>query len=449
MYLGIDVGTSKVAAVIADASGALVVAASSPHGADLPVPAGRAEQDAAALVGAAWARVVELPADLRRRVRAVGVTGQMHGVVVLDAAGAPLGPLVTWQDGRCLAPGETLLADLAARTGYTLRSGFGGATLAWLAAHGAWPRGATAAATIHDLLVARLCGCARPVTDPTDAASWGLFDLRALAWDARAARAAGIPAGVLPEVRPCGSRAGEVSPAMADRLGVPAGAPVAVAVGDNQASLVATLRDPDHDLALTLGTGGQVSAVLPAGAAVDPGGPAPTFEYRPYCGGRWAVVAASLCGGAAWAWLADTAEAWARDLGLAVPPRDALFARLSDLGLAAADGPAVRPHFLGERHAPQVRGSIEGLGLAALGLGPLARGLARGIAGNLRDMLPPAVLEGRTRIVGSGNALRRSPLLRQMAADVFGLPLEMTEGREEAALGAALLAARLATLPEG
>ncbi|MBE3068787.1 MAG: hypothetical protein IMZ66_00985, partial [Planctomycetes bacterium] len=201
MYLGIDVGTSKVAAVIADASGALVAVASSPHGADLPAPAGRAEQDAAALVAAAWARVVDLPADLRRRVRAVGVTGQMHGVVVLDAAGAPLAPLVTWQDGRCLAPGETLLADLAARTGYTLRSGFGGATLAWLVGRGAWPEGAAAAATIHDLVVARLCGHARPVTDPTDAASWGLFDLRALTWDDRAAAAAGIPAGVLPEVR--------------------------------------------------------------------------------------------------------------------------------------------------------------------------------------------------------------------------------------------------------
>jgi len=439
MHLGIDIGTTKVAAVIADRQGRLQAVASRAHGADLPAPAGRAEQDAARLLEAAWAGVRELPAELRHRVRSVGLTGQMHGVVLLDGAGDAVSPLVTWQDGRCLEKG--FLDDLASRCGYAPSSGFGGATLAWLVRHGAMPARAVSAGTIHDVAAARLCGHAKPVTDPTDAASWGLFDLRTLAWDAEAVAAAGIPRALLPEVRPGGSRAGDLAPEMADSLGLPAGIPVAVAIGDNQASLLATLREPQAEIALTVGTGGQVSAVLAPGAAIDWEEYAPTYEYRPYPGGRYAVVAASLCGGAAWAWLADAAESWTRDLGLEPLPRERVFERLNELGLAASGEVTVRPHFLGERHDPRLRGSIEGLDLAGLGLGRLARGLARGILVNLREMLPPWALKGRARIVGSGNALRRNPLLQRMAEDVFGLPLQLTEGREEAALGAAILSA--------
>ena len=439
MHLGIDIGTTKVAAVAADSEGRICGVASRPHGADRPAPPGYAEQDARALLETTWAVVRELPADLRRRASSVGVTGQMHGVALLDGSGQTVSPLVTWQDGRCLEAG--FLDGLASRTGHALSTGFGGATLAWLVHHGALPPRAVAAGTIHDVAAARLCGQVRPVTDPTDAASWGLFDLRTLAWDGEAAAAAGIPLGLLPQVLPCGSRAGEIAAAMAGPLGLAAGIPVTVAIGDNQASLLATLREPQEELAVTLGTGGQVSAVLAAGAAIDWKASAPAFEYRPYPGGRYAVVAASLCGGAAWAWLADAVERWTKDLGVACPPRERLFDLLNDLGLAAPDGLAVRPHFLGERHQPLLRGSIEGIDLANFDLGRLARGLAQGILGNLRNMLPPWALAGRTRLVGSGNALRRSPLLQRTAAEVFGLPLALTEGREEAALGAALHAA--------
>jgi sedoheptulokinase len=438
MYLGIDIGTTKVAAVVIDGGRRLRAVASRLHGARRPAPAGRAEQDAPALLDAAWSAVRDLPAALRREVRSVGVTGQMHGVVLLDRGGGPCSPLITWQDGRCLENG--FLDELSARTGRALSTGFGCATLAWLLRREGLPPSAVAASTIHDLAAARLCGRFPPVTDPTDAASWGLFDLAASAWDARALAAAGVPPALLPRVVPCGSRAGEVAAEMAGLLGLAAGIPVAAAIGDNQASLLATLREPDKELALTLGTGGQVSSVLPAGAKIDWAAPTPMFEYRPYPGGRYAVVAASLCGGAAWAWLADTALGWLKELGLPAPPRDELFVRLNDLGLAAADAVVVHPHFLGERHRPLLRGSVEGIGLANLGLGSLARGLARGIVASLRDMLPPWALAQRVRVIGSGNALRRNVLLQRMAEETFALPLVLSDGREEAAVGAAILA---------
>jgi sedoheptulokinase len=441
MLLGIDIGTSKVAAVIADRDGAVAAWASRPHGADLPAPAGRAEQDPERLLELALGVAAELPDNLRRQCRAVGVTGQMHGVVALDAAGRALTPLVTWQDRRCLEDPEFLPA-LLARTHRPLHAGYGGATLAWLQRHGQLPRPIALAATIQDLLVARLCGLPRPVTDPTSAAGWGLLDLASMRWDLGTVEAIGLPASLLPELLPCAAHAGAVTAAMAQSVGIPAGVPVAVAIGDNQASLLATVGASEEDLALTLGTGAQLSCVVgpsrrPADAALV-GTPEQALEYRPFPGGRLAAVAASLAGGAAWEWLAGIVEGVLRDLRMPAPPRAQLYERLNALGLAAPSGLVVDPSLVGERHDPTRRGSIRGIGPDNFTLATLARGLAEGICRNLRDMLPPALLAGRKRLVGSGNALRRNPLLQHAAEEVFQLPLTIYPGKEEAATGAAI-----------
>ena len=438
--LGIDVGTTKAAAVICDRTGRVLADESHPHGADLPAPAGRSEQDPRVLFDAAQNAVRRLPEELRRRVGAIGVTGQMHGVVALGVDLAPLAPLVTWQDQRCLEEG--FLADVNARCGHVLRSGYGCATLAWLEAHGGLPREADSASTIHDWLVARLCGLSRPVTDPTDAASWGLFNLQDQDWDLPAAQAAGIRWRLLPAVMPCGRRAGGLTARVAEELGLPQGVPVAVAIGDNQASLLATLKHPAEELALTIGTGAQLSAIVARATTAWWPGRDMTYECRPFPERRTALVAASLCGGSAWTWLADAVESWLKDAGLPSPRRDELFDRLSALGLEAAGGPIVRPNFMGERHAPALRGSIEGIDLHNFSLGPLARGLARGIVANLSEMLPPEAFKGRSSVVGSGNALRKTPLLRAVE-EVMGLPLRLSESREEAAAGAAINAAHL------
>jgi len=302
------------------------------------------------------------------------------------------------------------------------------------------PERATCACTIQDWVVARLCGEARPVTDVTDAASWGLFDLARLAWDANAVAAAGIPRPLLPDVVDCGYKAGGVCRAMAEDLGLTAGTPVAAAVGDNQASLMATLAEPQEEVALTLGTGGQLSAVMQAGFVPPRPAPGATFEYRPYPGRQYVAVAAALCGGAAWQWLAASVENWLASLGVQGRDREQLYAKLDELGLQAEAAVKVRPHLRGERHDPLLRGSIHGLSAEPLTLGNLARGLAEGIVESLANMLPPAVLTGRKRVVGSGNALRHSALLRRMAEKALGLPLVMNESQEEAACGAARLA---------
>lgn len=420
VFLGIDCGTSKVAVAVIDAAGGQLHAASQAHHADLPAPAGRHEQDACRIIGVAEALVQALPTALRQRVAALGFTGQMHGVVLHDAGGNSRSPLVTWQDRRALEE-PSFLPSL----GRPLHAGYGMATLAWWARSGGVPPG-TRAATIHGLLAARWSGRERAAIDPTDAQAWG-----------GVAPLPGLAGAVLPEAVDHGAVIGRLQRHHALHLGLSGDLPLIAPLGDNQASLRATLGDPLHDLSLTIGTGCQLAAVVPRAQAIALG----HAERRPYDAEHDLIVAAPLCGGAAWRWLAQRAAAWVGDLTGAAPELETIYARLDGLGMAADDALTFAPHLAGERHDATLSGSLGGLRLDNGSLGQLARAVARGIVANACKLLPAAARHGRTRVVASGNALRRSELLRTMAVQELGLPLLLGDWQEEAATGAAMVAA--------
>ena len=437
-YLGLDIGTGKVAAVILDSALESRAVKSIPHDAVCPAPQGRALQDPEVLLETVWSAVRALPANARSRIAAIGVTGQMHGVALFSEEMKALTPLVTWQDRRVLE--NNYLELLVEKAGHPLYSGQGAATLAWFRDHGQWPDPVHTAATIQDAAVALLTGASKPVTDPTDAAGWGLYCLESAEWDVEAWERIGVPRSILPRILACGSKAGSLCPELAGRLGLGAGTPVAAALGDHQASLVAVVRSESEDLALNIGTGAQLSAVVTHASFEAP--PA-SFEWRPYLGNRRVATAAALCGGSAWVWLAESVESWLIELGLEPPPREKLFQRLNELGLDAVSELDLSPHFLGERHDPGLRGGIRGIGMDNFRLGSLSRSLARAIMANLKSMMPGEVLHGRRHLLGSGNALRRNPLLQKMAEGVFGLPLRLSSRQEEAACGAAINAMTL------
>ncbi len=419
-FLGIDCGTSKVAVAVVDADGRQLHTAGQAHHADLPAPSGRHEQDSNRIIAVAEALVQALPTLLRQRIAGLGFTGQMHGVVLHDAGGDPRSPLVTWQDQRALEDPAFLPA-----LGRPLHTGYGMATLAWWSRHGAIPSG-TSATTIHGLLAARWSGRARAAIDPTDAQAWGGL-----------ACVPGLADTVLPEAVDHGAIIGRLLRHHADRLGLAPDLPLSAPLGDNQASLRATLADPLRDLALTIGTGCQLAAVVPRTQVLALG----NAERRPFAADHDLIVAAPLCGGAAWRWLAEQSAAWVHDLSGTTPALETVYARLDQLGLAAEDALTFVSHLAGERHDASLAGSLGGLRLDNGSLGQLARAVARGIVANACLMLPAAARHGRTRVVASGNALRRSALLRTMATEELGLPLFLGEWQEEAATGAALVAA--------
>lgn len=430
--LGIDLGTTKAAAVLLDEAGTLLGVANAAHHADIPSVPGGAEQDPAKILEAVARIIAALPQDQLGRISCIGVTGQMHSVLLGN--GNTVSPLVTWQDHRC---GAERLKRFQTETGLPLREGFGGTTLARLAEEkqlGSW----NFAATINDYLVYVLTGNKHVVTDPTHAASWGLY--RDGGWNLKALEALHVPASVLPEIRPCGAVAGTVCAEAARRFGISEGVPVANAIGDNQASILSCGGDFAHEIYLTLGTGAQLSMVVDKPPAELPD----SLEPRPFPGGRSLLVSAPLCGGAAFAWLADTVNAFRRDLGEAELPKGALLDRLDALALAELERGepdlTIAPHFLGERWNPDLRGSCCGLTLANATPGKTGAALALGIVRNLKSGFCAEVLADRRSIIGSGNAVRLLKSVQFAIQREFGLPLRLTETREEAAVGAALLA---------
>ena len=435
-FLGIDIGTTKAAAVITDEKGKLYAVAGAPHYAGTPDENGKAEQDVQKILDCIWQVVEELPSAERAEVAAIGVTGQMHSLLLGNGLG--ISPLTTWQDQQCSAE---FLARINETAGVALRNGFGGTTLARLAAENAlgnWDF----CATVSDYLTALLAGNDRIITDPTHAASWGIFDVVEGMWNKDALEKLDIPIELLPEVRPCGSVIGYLTEEYAGKLGLKSGIPIANAIGDNQASILGTGKDVSEEIYLTLGTGAQLSVVLEK----HPGKVADALEVRPFPGNRFLLVAAPLCGGAAFAWLADTVNNFRRAFGEAELPRHKLLDELDLLGVAELEkGEAdltVVPQFLGERHAPDARGVISGLTLENCTPGKLAAGMAAGIVRNLKSGFLPEQLLNRRKVIGSGNAVRLVKSIQIMIGREFGLPLELADGREEAATGAALQAAR-------
>jgi len=323
--------------------------------------------------------------------------------------------------------------------GCRIQHGYGAAALFWLVRRGALPAGAEAACTAAGWAAARLTG-GRPATDPTFAASWGIYDLVRGAWNEAFLDHLGLPARLLPPVRPAGEALGGLSREAARATGLPAGLPVFNPVGDTQASFLGSVPDVEGTVLVNLGTGGQVCWAVPA---FEP--PGERVETRPLPGSGALRVGASLCGGAAYAWLNRTLRAWLAEFGLEAG-EEAVYRRLNALAASTPDsgGLRVRPTFLGVRGDPSVRGgAIDGITLDNMALGALARATLVGIADELRDLYRQAG-PGRAaaRVIAAGGAVERNPLLLEIVGQRFGLPVEPAAHREAAAVGAALLAAR-------
>lgn len=444
MFLGLDFGTSKIAAVICDRRGRPLVARLRAHRAERSVPLGRHEQNPIRVLAAARGLVRSLPAALRRQVRAVGIAAQMHGVMLIDQRGRPITQFVTWQDLRAMErPGW--LDELRRRSGRPLQPGYGAVTLAgWASEMRTTPR-AACAVNIGDFAVSTLCGIPRPPVSTSIAHSWGLMDSISTAWDQRAVAHLDIPMEWLPSIVPNGAMAGTLNRAAAQRWGLPDGIPVSATVGDQQAAALATLEDPDTEIVITIGTGAQAAIVLAASENVPMEGP--TWELRPFFDGRWLLTAASLNGGAAWRWFAMAVRRWCVAASGHAPPEFELLRRLNRLGARSRSEVHVCAQWFGERGDAHARGAILDLGAEPPALGALARGVARAIARNLRARLPSEALQRRRRVVASGNALRRNPLLRAMIQAEFGLPLRLPNSIEETATGAAQSACDLLGQP--
>lgn len=446
LIVSVDIGTSTLCAMAYCARTRKVHhVVTAPNDSDVSgLPEGRHEQDPAKIVE----RCEALTADLRSHgsvaaedIAGIAITGQMHGVVLVDKSLEPLTNLITWRDLRTLdsgSPGslacavERVGSDACRRTGAPLSAGYGGATLFWMRENNMIPQGAVAL-TIADVLAARLTGVI--ASEPTDAASWGIYDVAHGRWDAQCVSALGLPEGLLPPIKASARPIGTLHVDIATQLGLPAETPVCSPIGDNQASFIGAAGPATDVAVMNLGTGGQISISRHEYTFV------PGLETRPLPHGGFILVGASLCGGWSYAYLCRFFRGVARDIaGVDVSEAEA-YTRMNVLAAQThegADGLTADTRFSGARHDPDVRGSLAGIDRDNLTPGGLARAILEGMVTELLNLGKLAGIADTTQIVAAGNAVRKNPLLPDIIAQLSGRPCHVSDATEESALGAAV-----------
>ncbi len=430
MYaIGIDIGTTSVSGIIHDVqSGDIIKSVTVPNDAFLETAFPWAKlQDPNRLLELSQ-NILEELLNEGEQVVSIGVTGQMHGIVYLDRKGNPVSDLCIWQDGR----GDLNFKDdityaefIKSETGYKVATGYGGVTYLYDSVNGLVPEDADVFCTIHDLVAMRLAGLKRPVTHPSDAASFGLFDLKSGKFDQAAIEKLGLKGYMFPEVS--GSTA---------VLGKYRNIPVSVAIGDNQASFLGSVSDMTESFLINVGTGSQVSCFtrsVPDDNSVD---------CRPLVDGGYILAGSSLCGGRAYAVL----ERLFREVASAVTGTEIKSAyKMMDAITENFDGGdlIVDTQFSGTRENPEIRGSITNIDTENFTAAALCDGFMYGMVNELYEMYfamkPFAELKPRFA-VGSGNGIRNNKALRQRFERIFKIPLVVPKNREEAAFGASLFA---------
>ena len=440
LLLGIDIGTSSVKAALFDPeNAALVGVAAAEYPIHKPAP-DRAEQDASDWWHAAVKAVrAALDKAARRDVVAIGLSGQMHGGVLLGADDQPVHPAIIWADQRSSAEADWLVemfgADAYAALAGTLPAvGFMGPSLLWLQRHA--PAVLDRARVVlmpKDYVRFRLTG--ERATDITDAAATGLLDVVRGQWATALLDRAELPEHLLPPVLGSAQVAGRLHKDAAAELGLAAGIPVVAGCADQPAQAIGNGLIAPGKASVTTGSGGQVFTPVTLRdrkLATDPR----LHVFNHAVPETWYVLGAILAAGLNLRWLrgltgldAD-ADAYAR-----------FSAEAADLP-PGADGLLYLPYLYGERTPhmdPFARGAFVGLGFHH-GRGHLARAIMEGVAFALRQSLELSLaLGGEVDVVIAAGGGASSPVWRRIQADIFGLPLRQSLLPEQASLGAALL----------
>ena len=437
--LGIDVSTTATKALLLDESGAVAGVGTAEYDYDIPRPLWSEQDPADWWTGAVSAiRSVLDSTDVRAdEIEAIGLTGQMHGAVVLDASDAVLRPAILWNDQRTAAECDVIREAVGAQrlieiTGNDALTGFTAPKLVWVREHEpeVWSRIA------HLLLpkdYVRLQLTGERAIDKADAAGTLLLDLAARDWSSVVLEALGIPATWLPRTFEGPEVTGRLTDAAAAATGLRAGTPVVAGGGDQSANGVGVGAVAPGTTALSLGTSGVIFASTDR-PLFDPGGRVHAFCHA--VPGRWHMMSVMLSAGGSLRWFRD---ALAPGMGY-----DELLSGVGDVP-AGSDGLWFLPYLSGERSPhpdPHARGAFVGLTLGH-DRRHLARAVLEGVAYGLRDGLDlmrgagmPA--PSQIRISGGGTASR---LWRQILADVLGTELATVSTTEGAAYGAAVLAA--------
>lgn len=439
LVLGIDVSTTATKAVLVDVDGGVrsTTAVEYPYETPRPLWSEQSPQSWWDATTRAVRRALTDAAARGEDVDAVGLTGQMHGLVALDARDTVLRPAILWNDQRTQAECDLIRATVGRHrlieiTGNDALPGFTAPKILWVRDHepDVWARIA------HVLLpkdFVRLHLTGDRAVDRADGAGTLLFDLAGRDWSGEVLGALGIDPGWLPATYEGPEVTGTISAGAAAATGLRAGTPVVAGGGDQAAAAVGVGAVEPDVVSLSLGTSGVVFAST-EGPRIEPEGRLHAFCHA--VPGRWHLMGVMLSAAGSLRWFRD---AVAPGMGFSELVEEAATAP------PGSDGLLFLPYLTGERTPhpdPLARGAFVGLTVHH-GRAHLTRAVLEGVAFGLRDSLELMRSVGvsdpsEIRATGGGS---RSLLWRQVLADVLGATVVTTSSSEGAAQGAALLAA--------
>ncbi len=442
-YLGIDLGTSSVKVLVVDVHGTVLAEAAEAYPTGQPQP-GAAEQDPRdwwQAVGTASRRAV---ACAGVQVDAISLSGQMHGTVCLGAELQLLRPAVIWADTRGAETARRLTAAigpdrLAVAVGTALAAGFQAVTVAWLREHepDTW-RELRLVLLPKDYLRFRLTG--EIAAEPSDAAGTGMLSVADRRWSDVVLNAVGLRVEQLPPLIGSASEAGRLTSEAGAHLGVAKGTPVVAGGGDAPLAALAAGVSDDRSLLATLSSGAQVVAMVDA-PVIDQELRLHTFAspLDPAAGEPgWYVMGATMSAGSALRWLRDNVYRDGSPNAIEAMTDEAATCRPGANGLVFA------PYLAGERTPhldSNARGVLLGLTLDH-GRAEITRAVMEGVVFAMRDALDVVrqSAPGDRRLVLAGGGAR-SPLWRQLVADMFEMTVYPSSVADQSAIGAAVLAA--------
>ncbi len=446
--LGIDVGTGGTRAVLVDEAGCALNSATAEHAPMHSPQIGWAEQDPHDWWQAGCLAVracLEKNGTSPSEIAAVGLTGQMHGLVLLDAAGEVLRSSIIWCDQRTGKQCEQITERIGAErlielTANPALTNFTLPKIWWVQQHEPeiWSRARTILLP-KDYFRFRLTG-ARAI-DVAEASGTLFFDVPQRKWSKPMLEASSINESLLPALHESPEISGTISKEGAAATGLLAGTPVVAGAGDQAAGAVGMGIVRPGAVSATIGTSGVVFAAT-SRPVLDPRGRIHTFCHA--TPGQWHVMGVTQAAGLSLRWFRD--EFGTRNDSKSARPHEDPYERLTAEAAKAppgADGLLWGPYLMGERTPhldPCARGALVGI-TAQHHRGHVVRAILEGVAFSLRDsfeIFRELKIPVQSVRLGGGGA--RSELWRQIQADIYGMSVEIVEAEEGPAYGAALLA---------
>jgi xylulokinase len=437
-YLGIDVSTTATKALLIDKSGQVVAVASTEYPFDTPRPLWSEQHPDLWWDGAQKSirAVIQKSGVAAENIRAVGLTGQMHGLVLMDEAGQVLRPAILWNDQRTQAQCDKIHERLGrerfiAISGNVALTGFTAPKILWVAQN----EPEVYAKVRHILLpkdFVRYHLTGDYGMDKADGSGTVLFDLKERSWSPEILAALQIKPEWLPPTFEGSAFTGVISKSAAEATGLLAGTPVAAGGGDQAAQAVGVGAVEPGIIGLTVGTSGVVFATTPS-ALIEPQGRLHAFCHA--VPGAWHFMGVMLSAAGSLQWYRDTLAA---GLGF-----DELLQEAVDIP-AGSEGLQFLPYLSGERTPypdPQARGAFIGLTIRH-NRAHLTRSVLEGVSFGLKDIFTLIRNSGLKQIqqVRASGGGTKSPLWRQILASVLDSELVTVNTTEGAAFGAALLA---------